>query len=282
MIEKEIECSILKGKRIPLEVGAQSLRDADGNLFGYVLLFKDLSEIRALRREIARNQRLASVGRLAAGVAHEIRNPLSSIKGLATYFKERYQDKLDDQQIANIMIQEVDRLNRVVGQLLDFARPIKISKKPISMQALIEDSLKLVERQASEKNIKIETRFPAQMDPVTVDSDLLNQVLLNLYLNAIDSMDAGGRLGISITNSQPTHNTEIEIMDDGTGISREDLAHIFDPYFTTKTTGTGLGLAIVHNIMDAHGGKVTVESHPGRGTTFTIRLPLTAKDKSDD
>jgi len=282
LIEKEMECSTLKGKRIPLEVGAQSLRDADGNLFGYVLLFKDLSEIRALRREIARNQRLASVGRLAAGVAHEIRNPLSSIKGLATYFKERYQDKLDDQQIANIMIQEVDRLNRVVGQLLDFARPIKISKKPISMQALIEDSLKLVERQASEKNIKIETRFPAQMDPVTVDSDRLNQVLLNLYLNAIDSMDAGGRLGISITNSQPTHNTEIEIMDDGTGISQEDLAHIFDPYFTTKATGTGLGLAIVHNIVDAHGGKVKVESHPGRGTTITLSLPLSAKDKSDD
>ncbi len=282
LIEKEIKCSTQKGKRIPLEVGAQSLRDADGNLFGYVLLFKDLSEIRALRREIARNQRLASVGRLAAGVAHEIRNPLSSIKGLATYFKERYQDKLDDQQIANIMIQEVDRLNRVVGQLLDFARPIKISKKPISMQALIEDSLKLVERQASEKNIKIETRFPAQMDPVSVDPDRLNQVLLNLYLNAIDSMDAGGRLAIRIPNSEQKHNTEIKIIDDGNGISQEDLAHIFDPYFTTKATGTGLGLAIVHNIVDAHGGKVMVESHPGRGTTFTIRLPLTHKDESDD
>lgn len=282
LIEKEIKCSTQKGKRIPLEVGAQSLRDADGNLFGYVLLFKDLSEIRALRREIARNQRLASVGRLAAGVAHEIRNPLSSIKGLATYFKERYQDKLDDQQIANIMIQEVDRLNRVVGQLLDFARPIKISKKPISMQALIEDSLKLVERQASEKNIKIETRFPSQMDTVSVDPDRINQVLLNLYLNAIDSMDEGGRLAIRIPNSEQKHNTEIKIMDDGTGISQEDLAHIFDPYFTTKATGTGLGLAIVHNIVDAHGGKVTVESHPGRGTTFTISLPLTAKDESDD
>jgi two-component system sensor histidine kinase HydH len=215
-------------------------------------------------------------------VAHEIRNPLSSIKGLATYFKERYQDKLDDQQIANIMIQEVDRLNRVVGQLLDFARPLKISKKPISMQTLIEDSLKLVERQASEKNIKIETRFPAQMNPVSVDPDRLNQVLLNLYLNAIDSMDAGGRLAIRITNSQSIHNTEIKIMDDGTGISQEDLAHIFDPYFTTKANGTGLGLAIVHNIVDAHGGKVTVESHPGRGTTFTISLPLTAIDESDD
>ena len=282
LIEKEIKCSTQKGKRIPLEVGAQSLRDADGNLFGYVLLFKDLSEIRALRREIARNQRLASVGRLAAGVAHEIRNPLSSIKGLATYFKERYQDKLDDQQIANIMIQEVDRLNRVVGQLLDFARPIKISKKSISMQALIEDSLKLVERQASEKNIKIETRFPSQMDPVSVDPDRINQVLLNLYLNAIDSMDEGGRLAIRIPNSEQKHNTEIKIIDDGNGISQEDLAHIFDPYFTTKATGTGLGLAIVHNIVDAHGGKVMVESHPGRGTTFTIRLPLTHKDESDD
>jgi two-component system sensor histidine kinase HydH len=150
------------------------------------------------------------------------------------------------------------------------------------MQALIEDSLKLVERQASEKNIKIETRFPAQMGPVSVDPDRLNQVLLNLYLNAIDSMDAGGRLAISITNSLPTHNTEIKIMDDGTGINQEDLAHIFDPYFTTKATGTGLGLAIVHNIVDAHGGKVTVESHPGRGTTFKISLPLTAKDESDD
>jgi two-component system sensor histidine kinase HydH len=150
------------------------------------------------------------------------------------------------------------------------------------MQALIEDSLKLVERQASEKNIKIETRFPSQMDPVSVDPDRINQVLLNLYLNAIDSMDEGGRLAIRIPNSEQKHNTEIKIMDDGTGISQEDLAHIFDPYFTTKATGTGLGLAIVHNIVDAHGGKVMVESHPGRGTTFTIRLPLTHKDESDD
>ena len=120
------------------------------------------------------------------------------------------------------------------------------------------------------------------MDPVAVDPDRLNQVLLNLYLNAIDSMDAGGKLAISIKNSQPTRNTEIKIMDDGTGISQEDLAHIFDPYFTTKAAGTGLGLAIVHNIVDAHGGKVTVESHPGGGTTFTISLPLAAIDESDD
>ncbi len=282
LIEKEIECSLNKGKRIPLEVSMQSLHDGDGRFFGYVLLFKDLSEIMSLRREIARNQRLASVGRLAAGVAHEIRNPLSSIKGLATYFKERYQEKLDDQQIANIMIQEVDRLNRVVGQLLDFARPIKISRKSISIKTLIEDSLKLVKMQASEKNIHIETHFPPHMNTVLVDPDRLNQVLLNLYLNAIDSMQEGGRLSVMIPNSEQKEHTEIRVIDNGRGIRPEDLAHIFDPYFTTKSTGTGLGLAIVHNIVEAHGGKVQVESNLGEGTSITIFLPLTDKHESYD
>jgi two-component system sensor histidine kinase HydH len=263
-------------------VSAQSLHDGDGNFFGYVLLFKDLSEIQALRKEIARNQRLASVGRLAAGVAHEIRNPLSSIKGLATYFKERYRENPDDQQIANIMIQEVDRLNRVVGQLLDFARPVKISRKSTPIKTFIEDSLKLVEVQAADKNINIETHFPAQMHPIFVDPDRLNQVLLNLYLNAIESMDDGGKLDVWISNSEYQNSIEIKVADNGSGISPEDLAHIFDPYFTTKAAGTGLGLAIVHNIVEAHGGKVKVDSKIGEGAIFTIHLPLTDTDTSDD
>ena len=120
-----------------------------GNCLGYVILFKDLTEVRALRREIERSQRLASVGRLAAGVAHEIRNPLSSIKGFATYFKQRYQDVPEDRQTANIMIQEVDRLNRVVSQLLEFARPVTVSPKAASFKTILEDSLKLIERQAA-------------------------------------------------------------------------------------------------------------------------------------
>jgi two-component system sensor histidine kinase HydH len=282
LIENEIECSTHRGRNIPLEVSAQSLHDGDGNFFGYVLLFKDLSEIQALRREIARNQRLASVGRLAAGVAHEIRNPLSSIKGLATYFKERYRENPDDQQIANIVIQEVDRLNRVVGQLLDFARPVKISRKSTPIKTLIEDSLKLVEVQAADKNINIEPHFPAEMHPIFVDPDRLNQVLLNLYLNAIESMDEGGKLDVWISNSEYQNSIEIRIADNGSGISPGDLAHIFDPYFTTKAAGTGLGLAIVHNIVEAHGGKVKVDSKLGEGAIFTIHLPLTDTDTSDD
>ena len=151
IVEKEIDCRFRNGKKIPLEVSATLLHDDDQTFLGYVLLFKDLSEVRALRKEIVRSQRLASVGRLASGVSHEIRNPLSSIKGFATYFKERYHNKPEDQHIAKLMIQEVDRLNRVVGQLHEFARPITIARKPIQIKDFIADSLKLIERQAAER-----------------------------------------------------------------------------------------------------------------------------------
>jgi two-component system sensor histidine kinase HydH len=164
VIEKEIECTTSEGNRVPLEIGASSLKDEDGVFLGNVLLFKDLTEVWALRREVTRSQRLASVGRLAAGVAHEIRNPLSSIKGFATYFKERYPDRPDDQQTADIMIQEVDRLNRVVGQLLEFAKPVTVKPKPISLQALLNDSIKLIKNRAAEKNISIQTQNNTRVD----------------------------------------------------------------------------------------------------------------------
>ncbi len=282
VVEKEIDCKIDETKSIPLDVSVTLLNDDNGVFLGHVLLIKDLREIHALRKEIARNQRLASVGRLAAGVAHEIRNPLSSIKGFATYFKERYQEKGDDQQIANVMIQEVDRLNRVVGQLLDFARPIKISKKKVSITSLIENSLKLVEKQAVEKNIKIETRFLSQTDTILTDPDRVNQVLLNLYLNAIDAMETGGQLSVVVSNLKQNNGIEIRVTDNGIGIPKEELGHIFDPYFTTKASGTGLGLAIVYNILEAHGGKVNVESTAGQGSSFTILLPSAKKGESND
>ena len=275
VVENEIDCTVRKGKVIPLEVSATLLNDENGMFLGYVLLFKDLSEVRSLRKEIARNQRLASVGRLAAGVSHEIRNPLSSIKGFATYFKERYHDVPENQQISNLMIQEVDRLNRVVGQLHEFARPITISKKPIKVRTLLENSLKLIERQTSEANIKIETDIDAEIGDVFIDPDRINQVFLNLYLNAIESMKNGGNLHVSLLNSEKKDGIEIRVRDTGTGISEDDLTHIFDPYFTTKASGTGLGLAIVHNIIEVHNGEVKVDSMLGQGTTITILLPYT-------
>jgi two-component system sensor histidine kinase HydH len=281
VIEKEIDCDIADGKMVPLEIGVSSLKDENNVFLGNVLLFKDLTEVRTLRREVARSQRLASVGRLAAGVAHEIRNPLSSIKGFATYFKQRYPDRPDDQQTADIMIQEVDRLNRVVGQLLEFARPISVKPKPVSLQTLLDDSIKLIADRAAEKGISIRTQNNIQVDKMRIDPDRINQVLLNLYLNAIDSMENGGELKVEISADGQRRDVVIQVSDTGHGISREDLSKIFEPYFTTKSTGTGLGLAIAHNIIEAMGGRITVGSEKEVGTTFTVALPNSQENKND-
>jgi two-component system sensor histidine kinase HydH len=273
ILEREIDCVMRDGRVVPLEVGASALEDENGTFLGFVLLFKDLSELRSMRLEIERSRRLASVGQLAAGLAHEIRNPLSSIKGFATYFKERYRDRPEDRQTADIMIQEVDRLNRVVSQLLEFARPVTVAPKPTSLKNLVADSIKLIERQAQANQITIKTSNSAEVDEVIIDADRINQVLLNLYLNAIESMQAGGELGIAVANKTETPVIEIRISDTGCGIQKQDLSRIFDPYFTTKSSGTGLGLAIAHNIMQAVGGTIKVQSAPGKGTTFTLILP---------
>ena len=162
LVEKEINCTVGDGKIVPLEIGASVLEDENKTFLGYVILFKDLTEVRALSREIERSRRLASVGSLAAGVAHEIRNPLSSIKGFATYFKERYEHVPEDRETAGIMIQEVDRLNRVVSQLLEFARPVKVSPLPTALPHLIDDSVKLVQQQAQQKQITVRKTVTSQ------------------------------------------------------------------------------------------------------------------------
>ncbi len=282
VVEKEIDCRLADDRLVPLALSASALHDGDRRFLGFVLLLKDLREVYALRREIHRNQRLASVGRLAAGVAHEVRNPLSSIKGFATYFKERYREKPEDQQVAGIMIQEIDRLNRVIGQLLDFARPIKVVAKAAAVPQLVADSLKLVEARAKEKAIGIETIIAPQLLTVFLDPDRIKQVLLNLYLNALDAMEAGGRLSVSAAAEDHNRWIVFRVSDTGHGISKENQSQIFDPYYTTKSTGTGLGLAIAHNIVDAHGGRIEVDSAAGKGTTVTVRIPKTSEEPQDE
>ena len=275
-IQQEIDCSLPDGKVIPMDISISSFEDDTGAIWGQIVLFRDLTEVRGLQREIETNRRLASIGMLAAGVAHEIRNPLSSIKGFATYFKERYRNHPEDQKTAEIMIQEVDRLDRVITQLLEFARPLAIQKKRTPLQILINHSLQMIETQAQEKNIEIEKSFASEPLEAVVDPDRMSQVLLNLYLNAIQSMEGkGGLLTVSLSREKgPQPSVRISVKDTGTGIAKEDLDHVFDPYFTTKQSGTGLGLAIVHKIIESHQGEIRVESEPGHGTTVSFYLPL--------
>ncbi|TFG38249.1 MAG: PAS domain S-box protein [Syntrophobacterales bacterium] len=272
IISKAVDCLLSGGKSVPLEVTATVLRGDEGTSLGDVLLFRDLTEIRNLRREVERSQRLASLGRLAAGIAHEIRNPLSSIKGFATYFRQRYKDIPEDKETAEIMVQEVDRLNRVIGELLEFARPMDMQLRKVASKDLMQSSVKMIEAQAREKNIEIKTNISPEIDEVLLDPDRINQVLLNLYLNAIQAMDEGGVLGVDLFRDG-LKEVKIVISDTGNGILRKDLGKIFDPYYTTKPSGTGLGLAIVHRIIEGHKGNIKVESKPGEGTRITIVLP---------
>lgn len=272
MIEREIDCAGASNRILPLEVVATTLAQEDGTFLGYVILFRDMTEMRRLQQEITRSRRLASLGSLAAGVAHEIRNPLSSLKGFATYFRERYRDNPADREIAEVMIAEVDRLNRVIGQLLEFARPMTMARVPTSLPMLIRHALKTVEGQARNQGITIETDFSVQTGEIPLDADRISQVFMNLFLNAMVAMEAGGTLHVSL-GRQDERTVRIAISDTGAGIRKEDLPRVFDPYFTTKPSGTGLGLPIVQKIVEAHGGQISLASEPGRGTTATLLLP---------
>ncbi len=283
IIEREIECPVLGGKIVPLEVIAATLEEDNGDFLGYVILFRDITEVQHLKKEMERSQRLASLGGLAAGIAHEIRNPLSSIKGFATFFKERYRDNPEDHKTADIMVQEVERLNRVIGQLLEFARPMEMNMQWTSINEVIRHTLKMIEGETREKKIDIRTDISQDIRDVLIDADKIKQVLLNLYLNSIGAMESGGTLSIALVplwrgrgggSSQGDRIIRIDVSDTGKGINEEDLTHIFDPYFTTKPSGTGLGLAIVYKIIEAHGGEIRVRSKPGKETTVSIFLPV--------
>ncbi len=273
VVEEEVECQTASSTGVPLKVSGAVLHGDDEGFLGYVFIFRDLVEVRRLQQEVERTKRLASLGSLAAGVAHEIRNPLSSVKGFATYFREKLKDSPQDRDTATTMIQEVERLDRVIGQLLEFARPSTLKIKPVRVTDLIRHSLKLIEGDARTKGVEVKADLPANLPQALVDADRMNQVLLNLYLNAIQAMDGGGVLQVTVSRDDSRKLTTITVSDNGRGIEAADQERIFDPYFTTKSDGTGLGLAIVHKILDAHGGSIKVRSQKGAGTTVTMTLP---------
>ncbi len=273
VVEEELECQTAFGTGVPLKVSGAVLHGDDEGFLGYVFIFRDLVEVRRLQQEVERTKRLASLGSLAAGVAHEIRNPLSSVKGFATYFREKLKDSPQDRDTATTMIQEVERLDRVIGQLLEFARPSTLKIKPVRVTDLIRHSLKLIEGDARTKGVEVKADLPANLPQALMDADRMNQVLLNLYLNAIQAMDGGGVLQVTVSRDDSRKLTTITVSDNGRGIEAADQERIFDPYFTTKSDGTGLGLAIVHKILDAHGGSIKVRSQKGAGTTVTMTLP---------
>jgi len=269
--EREIECTFAENRTVPVSVSATRITNDAGESVGQVLILRDLSEIRRLQDEVRRQEKLAAMGGLAAGVAHEVRNPLSSIKALATFFAGQFADGSEAREAAAVMVQEVDRLNRVITELLEFSRPTDLKRQPIDIRTLLSRSIQLIEKDATNKAIDIKLYTEDDICPVWADPDRLAQCLLNLYLNAIQSMEDGGTLSVRCTAGE-AENVNITVSDTGKGITSEQLNKIFDPYFTTKKNGTGLGLAIVHKIIEAHQGHIEVKSTIGQGTSFTMLI----------
>jgi len=236
---------------------------------------RHLQSVRALEEEIHRNERLSELGSLAATVAHEIRNPLNSISMGMQRLKAEFtpvQDAGEYSHFLTLMQNEVERLNRTVEQFLSLARPVQLSPEPIAVEEFIREVTTLLDAEARAANIRIDLDAGPNLPAVRGDRNHLKQLLLNLILNGIQAMPAGGRM--SIRADRVKNRLELSVTDRGIGIKPDQLGKIFDPYFTTKANGSGLGLAIARRIAEAHGGKIDVQSEPGQGACFRVSLPL--------
>lgn len=249
--------------------------DNDGCFAGEVLLIRDLSKVKMLEKELQRSERFAALGKMAAGVAHELRNPLSSIKGLALLLKGKINPLNDGYESADLLVKEVERLNRSIGELLDYARPAQLNRELIPITEIIEKTVSLVMIDAESFGIKIVLDFSGDLPRLYVDRDKLNQVVLNLLLNAIQAMPNGGVL--QVRTALDGELAVVSIIDSGVGISPENLQHVFDPYFTTKSTGTGLGLALSAKIIEEHGGTMKILSTENEYTEVRVALPIAAE-----
>ncbi|VVS92051.1 ATP-binding protein [Desulfoluna spongiiphila] len=270
--EEEHLCRFPSGRSVPLSISASSIVHEDGGSVGRVVILRDLREVKRLEKELRHKEKLAAIGDMAAGVAHEIRNPLSSIKGIATYFRGLFDESHDARETAGVMIDEVDRLNRAVTELLTIAGPTRLVTARHNVGDLVERAVRLVEAEADSLGVAVTVEAPETPVMGILDADRLTQSLLNLFLNALQAMkETGGRLAVTI--ERPPGMIRLSVADTGCGMDAATLSSIFDPYFTTKADGTGLGLAIVHNIIEAHGGTIEVNSRLGQGTRFDIGLP---------
>ncbi len=275
--DQEIIFEPAPGKEIPLSLRWSHLQDEHGEEIGSVILLRDLREVKDLQEKIRRSEHLASLGRLAAGVAHEIRNPLSSIRGFAQFFVNRFKGREEEYAYASIIVKEVDRLNRVISDLLDFARPKGLRLELVNLENICESVLWLLKEELKRKRIRVEKVYNPDLPLVMVDRDQISQALLNLLLNSIESIDGEGNIRLSLQKGIQPDTVEIVIEDTGQGIPGRDLEKIFEPFFSTKRKGTGLGLAIVHQIIENHGGEIKVDSQEGKGTIFTIKIPANKK-----
>jgi two-component system sensor histidine kinase AtoS len=273
---REATLQMANGRVLHVQASTSRMRAVGGTVLGAVVTLEDVSDIKALTDQLIRADRLAAMGELTAGVAHEVRNPLGVIRASVQLLEDAEYDAVRTHDAAEVIKQEIDRLDRVIKALLDFGRPSKPTLVRTDLNEVLEDVVLFTNRFAKQSDVRIEKELAEGLPPVNGDPDQLKQVFLNLVTNAVQAMGEVGGI-IAIETRANGDYVEVAVMDNGPGIAAVDLPKVFDPFFTKRAEGTGLGLTIVHRIIDEHEGHIEVVSNPG-GTMFVVTLPAALDD----
>ena len=269
------------GINIHIGMNISPLKDDKNNVRGIICVFQDLTTIKEMKEKVIKNEKLAAIGRISAGIAHEIRNPLASISGSIQVLKDELSLHDPNIKLMDIILRETERLNSIITQFLIYASPYKKNLQTCNIKELITETITLLKNSKEyPSNLNIDTSFKNNGITINADSKQIKQVIWNLCLNSIQAMNKGGRMTISVNPPYPPlvkggegGFVDIIIKDTGAGISEADLQKIFDPFFTTKEEGTGLGLSTVQKIIEGHNGSINIESKEGYGTAVKITLP---------
>jgi len=269
------------GAMLPVEVSTAPLKGGEGKDLGVVAVLRDLTLERELEGRLRRSDRLAALGSLAAGLAHEIKNPLTSVLTFSRHAGRRFDDAHFRERFARVVPRELERINGIIERLLELARPMPAVFTRIRVAPLVDRAVDLFGNEIESQGVEVLREYARDVPPVAADEESLYRAVINLIGNALDAMKEGGRLtlrvGWATSASRPgvSRRVMIEVSDTGAGIKAEDADKLFNPFFTTKERGTGLGLAVTHKIVEDHGGAIDFHSTPGQGATFRIVLPTT-------
>ena len=276
----ETDCLTAEGMRLRLGFSMSPLSSEAGEMTGMVIAFQDLTQIRALEETSRRQDRLAAIGRMAASIAHEIRNPLAAMRGSIQMLRTEMNSDPSQMELMEIILRESDRLNRIITDFLDYARPRSIVQSPVDVGELLHQTFALL-RHSPEINEKQKLVEELPGSPLVIDADAgqLKQVFWNLARNALTAMPDGGTL-IATVEMNSNNRVRIGFSDTGKGMTPEQVEHLFEP-FSSTTGGTGLGLSIVYQIVRDHGGTINVRSLEGQGTTITVELPSGEAENQD-
>jgi PAS domain S-box-containing protein len=275
------------GRMLPVEISAAPLKGGEGKDLGVIAAIRDLTVVRELENRLRRSDRLAALGCLAAGLAHEIKNPLTALLTFSRHLPRRFEDEQFRAKFQSVVPRELERINGIVEHLLELARPTQLRFAAVRLPALLERAVELYADDIESRAVQVTRDYARDLPVVWVDSEAMYQALVNLIRNALDAMPSGGRLTLRVGWADDDHvvrpgrrssvgarRVRIEIQDTGIGIAPADTERVFNPFFTTKDSGTGLGLALTHKIVEDHGGGIDLRAAPAGGAVFRIVIPL--------